>query len=31
MKFLRLYFLYRGWGIRRMLALKTAWRKVRHA
>ena len=31
MKLLRFYRMYRGWGYRPLLALKTAWRRARHA
>jgi hypothetical protein len=27
----RLYRMYRGWGYRPTLALKSAWRRIRHA
>lgn len=31
MTFYRLYRMYRGFGYGRALALKTAWRRTRHA
>ena len=31
MKFIRFYRMYRGFGYGRALALKTAWRRTRHA